>query len=116
MLRWRIGMGNPPDLAEFGNQLCQRRYLVITLDHRADQAKAATSSTIEIENRIDDGRIVGINDETAYIRMPGKMNLLDAVDRNSGQKLARVKPVIDAADVNIVYVEQQITVSFLGDS
>ena len=45
----------------------------------------------------------------------GEMELLHAFDRHAAQVRQRIEAVIDAADVHVVDVEQQVAVGALGD-
>src|SRR5882757_1321164 len=58
---------------------------------------------------------MGVDQVSALITMPGKVKLPDALLRHGVQIGLRIEAVIDAADVDIVDVEQDGAVRALGD-
>ena len=58
---------------------------------------------------------MGIDQMTAHVAVPGKMKLAHPRFRHRLQVLHRFKAVIDAADIDIVNVEQDIAVGARGN-
>src|SRR6266700_3932949 len=100
---------------EFHHQFAQGWYVVVAFDHRGYLPEELDGACVQIPYGRRNGVVMGIDQVTALITVPGKVKLPDALLRDGVQIDLRVEAVIDATDVDVVDVEQNGTVRALGD-
>ena len=102
-------------MVQLGQQFGQGWNVVVALDHGGDRTETAHGMFVEPPYRIDDRVIVGVDDNVALVGVAGEMELADAVGRHAVDEGPRVEAVVEAADVDVVDVEQDQAVGALGD-
>ena len=100
---------------ELGHQLGEFGNVVVAFDHGRDRAEARDGGAVQIPHRLDNGMVVSIDEMTAEIAVTGQMELAHPRWRDRRQVGQWVETMIDAADVDIVDVEQDGAVGALRD-
>src|SRR5580704_2569818 len=86
----------------------------VPFEQGGNAADALVSVAIEIPNGVNHVIAVRIQNMGAFVGVASQMNLHNAVGGNTINVLLGVEPVIERADVDVVHVEQDSAVGFLG--
>ena len=100
---------------KFSDEFGERWNIVVALDHGGDGTEAAHGRPIKRPYRIDNRRVVRIDNIVTVVVMSGQMELAHALDRHRVQIGHRVEVVIARANENIIDVEQDQAVRTSGD-
>src|SRR5436853_2677721 len=102
-------------LCRLVEQDLERRDIGVPLDQRRLGAEAYDGGAVELPYRSGDPGPVGIDEAVSARVEPGEVNLGHRVGRNGRQIGARVEPMIDCVDVDIVDIEEQLASGAAGD-
>src|SRR5579885_274192 len=101
------------DLLDLRDQLGERREIAVAFEQRRPHAEFRIGEIEQLPYRIDHGRGVAVDDQVGgFVVVPGDVEIGDALARQRADELHRVVAVVDAVDVDVVDVEQQIAVGF----
>src|SRR6202171_3213838 len=112
------------DIASLQDDLClcrlveqdlERRDIGVPLDQRRLGAEACDGGPVELPYRGGDPGSVGIDEAVPARVESGEVNLGHRIRRNCRQISARVEPVIDRVDVDIVDIEEQLAAGMAGE-
>ena len=70
---------------------------------------------VKIPHGVDDVVVVGVDDVGADVRVPGEVDLHDALVGHALHERDRVEPVIVGGDEDVVHVEHQPDIGALDD-
>src|SRR6202171_4381641 len=102
-------------LCRLVEQDLERRDIGVPLDQRRLGAEACDGGPVELPYRGGDTGSVGIDEAVPARVESGEVNLGHRIRRNCRQISARVEPVIDRVDVDIVDIEEQLAAGTAGD-
>src|SRR5690606_4439966 len=84
--------------------------VVVALQQHGQRTGVPDGQPQQIEHRITDGRAVRIDDQFGIPpggRVPGDVNLHDALERQAQDEGAGVETVVERVDVNVVDIQEQ---------
>ena len=99
---------------DFGVNDRERRDFGVPFQQRRDAAGELVGLAVELPNGIDDVAIVGVEQVGVAIGMARQMHLHDAMVRKILNVFVRVEVVVHAGDIDVVDVEQQAAIGFVG--
>src|SRR5438132_3639248 len=102
-------------LCRLVEQDLERRNIGVPFDQGRLGAEACDGGPVELPYRRGDPGPVGIDEAVPARVEPGEVNLGHRIGRNCRQISARVEPVIDRVDVDIVDIEEQLAAGTTGD-
>src|SRR5262249_55969079 len=89
--------------------------VVIPFDQRGNCAKPPHGALIEGPHLLEHGMVMGIEQMSTVIAVPGKMKLHDPLNGNRVEIFFRAETMIESVDENIVDVEQNAAIGLLGN-
>src|ERR1700731_4449995 len=116
---WRDGVGTEylaldfPRTIRFGNKFVKRGYLIVPFHQRRYRAEPSHGLAIEPPHRSWHRMIMRIDQQVSLAAVTCQMDLPYPLRRNSHEIFHRREAVVDCADVNVVYVQQNTAIGFL---
>src|SRR6266853_216812 len=92
----------------------ERRDIGVPFDQRRLGTEARDGGPVEVPYRRGDPGPVGVDEAVPACVEPGEVNLGHRIARNCRDISARVEPVIDRVDVDIVDIEEQLAAATAG--